>query len=73
MTETSCTCSMTRWPQDDPTGSVGSMLPNMDCKLVDEDGRDISGFDVRGEICVRGPLVFQGYFENPEVSSFFIS
>ena len=69
MTETSCTCSMI--PFDgvhDTTGSVGAMLPNMDAKLVDEDGKDITDYDVRGELCVRGPLVIKGYFENPEAN-----
>lgn len=69
MTETSCTCSMSRYPLDETTGSVGNMLPNMDSKLVDEDGNDISGFDRRGELCIRGPLVCQGYFENPEANA----
>ncbi|KAF2165801.1 hypothetical protein M409DRAFT_67128 [Zasmidium cellare ATCC 36951] len=69
MTETSCTCSMSRYPLDDATGSVGNMLPNMDSKLVDEDGNDISGYDRRGELCVRGPLVCQGYFDNPEANA----
>lgn len=69
MTETSCTCSMTKWPNDETTGSVGSFLPNIDTKLVDDDGNDISGYDVRGELCVRGPLVIRGYFENPEANA----
>ena len=69
MTETSCTCSLTPWPHREPTGSVGQMLPNMDSKLVDDDGKDITGYDVRGELCVRGPLVFQGYFTNPEANA----
>lgn len=60
---------MTKWPNDETTGSVGNMLPNMDSKLVDEEGKDISGFDLRGELCVRGPLVFQGYFGNPEATA----
>lgn len=60
---------MTKWPKDETTGSVGSFLPNIDSKLVDDEGNDISGFDVRGELCVRGPLVFKGYFGNPEATA----
>lgn len=69
MTETSCTCSMTPWTEgSEITGSVGKMLPNMDAKLVDDDGNDISADDTQGELCVRGPLVTRGYFENPEAN-----
>jgi long-subunit acyl-CoA synthetase (AMP-forming) len=42
------------------------MLPNVDSKLLDHTSQDISGFNVRGELCIRGPLGFQGYFRNPE-------
>jgi acyl-CoA synthetase (AMP-forming)/AMP-acid ligase II len=64
MTETSCVASMLHYPEDDETGSVGRMLPNVDAKLVDDTGNDISGYDVRGELCVRGPIVIAGYFDN---------
>lgn len=70
MTETSCVCSMSHWEDgDEATGSVGQMLPNMDAKLVDDNGNDITDFDVQGELCVRGPLVIKGYFENPEANA----
>lgn len=69
MTETSCVCSQFSYPEDDVTGSVGYMLPGVDAKLVDDDGKDISDYDVRGEICVRGPNVISGYFENPEANA----
>jgi 4-coumarate--CoA ligase len=32
MTETSCIASMFHFPEDDSTGSVGRMLPNVDAK-----------------------------------------
>lgn len=69
MTETSCICSMFHFPEPDYTGAVGRMLPNIDAKLVDDDGNDISDYDVRGELCVRGPIVIAGYFNNPEVNA----
>lgn len=61
--------SMIPPPEQDTTGSVGRMLPTLDVKLVDDDGNDISAPNVRGEICVRGPLITRGYFENPEANA----
>ena len=69
MTETSGICTLLPWPEYDDTGSVGYMLAGMDAKLVDDDGKDISDHDVPGEICVRGPIVIGGYFENSEANA----
>ena len=68
MTETSCIATRFPYPESDFTGSVGRPIPNLDLKLVDDTGKDISGYDVRGELCVRGPTVIRGYFENPEAN-----
>jgi acyl-CoA synthetase (AMP-forming)/AMP-acid ligase II len=70
MTETSCFASLFYYPKDDDTGSVGRFVPNVDVKLVDEEGRDISGFGVRGELCVRGPTIVRGYVGVPRDRDF---
>lgn len=69
MTECCCIGTMFKYPESDVTGSVGRFLPNLDAKLVDEQGRDITDYDVNGELCVRGPSVTKGYFENPEANA----
>jgi acyl-CoA synthetase (AMP-forming)/AMP-acid ligase II len=56
------------WSTRDDTGSIGMPLPNIDVKLVDDDGKDITGYGVRGEMCVRGPTVIRGYFQNPDAN-----
>nr|OQO31797.1 hypothetical protein B0A51_00699 [Rachicladosporium sp. CCFEE 5018] len=69
MSETSCIATRLRYPEYDTTGSVGYPLPNIDLKLVDDNGADISEYDVRGELCIRGPTVIRGYFENEEANN----
>ncbi|KAH7405805.1 4-coumarate-CoA ligase [Phaeosphaeria sp. MPI-PUGE-AT-0046c] len=61
MTETSCFASLTPYPEKDNTGSMGIFLPNIDVKILDDAGTDISAFDVRGELAIRGPTVTRGY------------
>ena len=68
MTETTCVATMFPYPEHNTTGSVGRVLPGLDLKLVDDDGNDISGYDVRGEMCIRGPTVINGYLDNPEAN-----
>ena len=61
MTETTCLASCFPLGEADDTGSVGRFVPNLDVKLVDDEGNDVTAYGVRGELCVRGPTVFQGY------------
>lgn len=68
MSETSCIGAWLYYPEYDPTGSCGRPLPNLDIKLVDDAGKDITDYNVRGELCIRGPTIINGYFNNPEAS-----
>lgn len=70
MTETSCFASLFHYPEDDDTGSVGRFLPNLDVKLLDDEGNDISAHGVRGELAVRGPTVIRGYMGVPQEQNF---
>jgi long-chain acyl-CoA synthetase len=49
-------------------GSVGPPLPGVDVRLVDTDGNDVLEGDP-GEILVRGPNVFAGYWRDPEATA----
>ncbi len=48
-------------------GTVGLPLPGTECRVVDPDEptRDVPAGD-RGELIVRGPQVFRGYYGKPE-------
>ncbi len=49
-------------------GSVGLPLPDLELRLVDAAGRDVSQGDP-GEIWVKGPNVFAGYWQDPEATA----
>ncbi len=49
-------------------GSIGRPLPGMAIRLVDEAGDDVLIGDP-GEIWVKGPNVFVGYWEDPEATA----
>jgi long-chain acyl-CoA synthetase len=51
-----------------PRGSIGAPLPGVDVRLVDADGTDALIGDA-GELWVRGPNVFRGYWQEPEATS----
>ena len=51
-----------------PIGSVGIPLPGLEVRLVDDSGDDVLIGDA-GELWVRGPNVFQGYWEDEEATA----
>ena len=38
-------------------------------RLIDDEGKDITDYDVRGELCVRGPSVIDEYFASPKANA----
>lgn len=46
-------------------GSVGKLVPNMEARIVDDDGNEVADGE-RGELWLRGPNMFLGYYKQPE-------
>src|SRR5215470_15293507 len=53
----------------DKPGSAGKPVPVAQVKVVDDYDRD-QPVGTPGEIVVRGPLVFQGYYDQPDVTAY---
>jgi long-chain acyl-CoA synthetase len=48
--------------------STGRVVPIMEIRVVDEQGRDVPAGEV-GEICFRGANLFRGYWGKPEATA----
>ena len=46
-------------------GTVGLPLPGVEMEIIDEQARELKQGEI-GEICVRGPNVMKGYWQQPE-------
>jgi long-chain acyl-CoA synthetase len=46
-------------------GSIGKIVPYVECKIVDEFGKEVSVGEV-GELIVKAPQVMTGYYKKPE-------
>lgn len=49
-------------------GSVGKPVPHLNVRVVDESGKDVPPDDL-GEICLKGPKIFKGYWKNSEATA----
>jgi long-chain acyl-CoA synthetase len=68
LTEASPVVSVNPTWTEPRVGTIGLPLPSTDVELRDEDGQPVPLGD-RGELCVRGPQVMSGYWNQPEPSA----
>ncbi len=64
LTETSPAVTINPFDKKEFTGSIGLPVPSTDIAIRDEGGRDLP-LGESGEICVRGPQVMPGYWNQP--------
>ncbi|WP_370399148.1 long-chain-fatty-acid--CoA ligase [Sulfitobacter sp. JB4-11] len=60
------TCNPT--DTDAYSGTIGLPMPNVDIKIIDDDGNDVP-LGERGEIAIRGPQVMAGYWQRPDATA----
>ncbi|EQC51559.1 long-chain-fatty-acid--CoA ligase [Bacteriovorax sp. DB6_IX] len=65
LTEASPVVSCNPTIGEDVAGSIGIPIPSTEVKITNLDGEEV-GFGEEGELCVRGPQVMQGYWNQPE-------
>jgi long-chain acyl-CoA synthetase len=66
-TETSCVATF--GPYRDRPGSAGKVLPLAEVRVVDDYDRPVSVGEI-GEIIMKGPMVFKGYWNLPEDTAY---
>ncbi|EPE06687.1 4-coumarate- ligase [Ophiostoma piceae UAMH 11346] len=67
MTEVTCGAFHMPGGVQDDTGSVGQLDPNCECKLLDDDGKEVA-LGEPGELYIRGPNICMGYWRNDEAT-----
>jgi long-chain acyl-CoA synthetase len=70
MTETSPTGTFTPVNGKRKAGSCGLPMPRIEIRMLDlDDPTRYVGIDERGEMCIRGPNVMNGYWNNPDATA----
>jgi long-chain acyl-CoA synthetase len=64
LTETSPAATINPFQLTDYTGSIGLPLPSTDVKIIDDNGKELD-ISETGELCIKGPQVMKGYWNNP--------
>ena len=66
LSETSPSASCNPITAKEFTGTIGVPLPSTYMKLIDDEGREVTGVGRAGEIAIKGPQVMAGYWQRPD-------
>jgi long-chain acyl-CoA synthetase len=65
LTETSPAATINPLNSTEFNGSIGLPISSTEVRICDDDGNDVEAGAI-GEICVRGPQVMEGYWQNQD-------
>jgi 4-coumarate--CoA ligase len=68
MTEAAPYVAWQKVGEDIPYGAIGKLLPGMQARLCDDEGRDVDVGE-KGELWIRGPNIARGYVDNPQATT----
>ncbi len=68
LTETSPSAIVVPTHLEEFTGSIGLPIPSTEASIRDDSGKEVALGEL-GEICIRGPQVMEGYWQNPEATA----
>jgi long-chain acyl-CoA synthetase len=54
------------------TGAIGLPIPSTEVKIIDDEGKEVD-LSQTGELCIRGPQVMKGYWNNPAETALVLS
>jgi long-chain acyl-CoA synthetase len=65
LTEASPVSSFSRLDMPQKHGSIGTPIPNVEAKIVDDQGQEVPRGTI-GELILRGENIMKGYYKDPE-------
>jgi long-chain acyl-CoA synthetase len=71
LTEASPACSFNHLEKIQKPGSIGTVLPNVEIKIIDEKGKEVPRGQI-GELIVRGDNVMKGYYKDDAATALVI-
>lgn len=69
LSETSPVASFSKYGEPARVGSIGTPIPGVEMKLIDEQWNTVDGADAIGEIAIKGHNIMKGYYGRPDATA----